>query len=250
MALVAFAGGALAALLAIASRNSAGLRRWLPLCFVAVVALETSVLVGQHWPRINPVHHYPNTEAHAFMVNLGEGDRLAADGMTFYAATTVHWDIRTLTGRAFYPQSWREMLLKLDPEAFDLSQTFSMLDFSSQPQRMQSPILDAMAVRWIAMPLDAPVSGEQLLDVAVSPVAAVATGAAADASATEVTVPAGQPVSVTAEARPVRAVGIRLADSLTVADTVARVQITITADDGATRTAFRALRGHLPAGSY
>lgn len=200
----------------------------------AVVAIEALFFVGPFWPRISNDRFYPVTPTHEFLAdNVGE-ERVALSGLTLYPGTTGHYDLRTLTGHSFHWPTWRELLEAVDPGAMSASTTFSFTSFR-EVARMQSPILDRLAVRYVVVPVAAPQVGA--FDDQPPPTGAIQLAA-------------GERIEFEVPARPLRAVIVDLVTPGIVDGASPQLVVEVTGPDGVTVRGARAFRRGLTAGGH
>jgi len=232
---VAVAG--LAALIIIGAvlfRHRSSLRQFLPVVVAGVAAVEILLFVGPFWPNEVPERHYPTTPAHEFLALEANGDRIAAHDLAFYSGTTTHYGIRTVTGHVFHQPTWRDLLVAVDPEAFDRSYTFSFLEFLDV-NRLRSPVLDRMSVRWLVTQVDFPLPGTPFV--------------LSDGRSARELGPEGR-LEVTVDSRPLRGIELHLVEDFSTTDLAGRLRVEIVGPDGSVRTGRRHARGFLPAGSH
>lgn len=137
-------------------RNRLGF--WLGPLAIAVLSAEVLFFVIPFWPRIDTERVIPETTTHAYLIdNIGRG-RVVNDGLTLYTGTTGYFGLRTVTGHIFHDDTWREMLLAVDPGAFNATRTFSFINLS-RPGTLQSPVLDRLGASHAVVTLDAAVPG-------------------------------------------------------------------------------------------
>jgi hypothetical protein len=109
--------------------------------------------------------------------------------------TSTFYGLRSLTSNAFYPPTWAEALREIDGDAFATSPLTPVLD--ATPAAAGSPIMDRLAVRYFAVPPEAPVFGS------VAKPRAFGAG--------PVLLEPGQMVEGSAAAGPIRAVTLQVA---------------------------------------
>jgi hypothetical protein len=187
------AGGLTAAGVVWSGRAGARGRRVIVWAVPVLVAVEALAFAVPFWPRIPVSEFYPTTSTHRFLLeHIGE-DRVASGGVALSPGTTTYYGLRALTAHTFDEPSWRDLLLAVDPTAFDKSPTFPTLGSSSEVAT--SPILDRMAVRYFVTAPDSGVLGDV---VTVSkPVGTV-------------TMQAGSTLTATIPRGPIRAVVVHL----------------------------------------
>ena len=210
------------------------LKVFLPVVVAGVAAIEILLFVSPFWPNEVPERHYPQTPAHDFLATEASGDRIATHDLAFYAGTTTHYGIRTVTGHVFHQPTWRDLLVAVDPEALNRSYTFSFLEFLDVG-RLKSTILDRMAVGWLVTQVDFPLPG---------------TPFELSQGNTVTRVDPGDPLVVAVESQPVRGVEIEIAEDVVTTDLAARLRVEIIGPDGSVRIGRRHVRGFLPAGRH
>ena len=117
---------------------------------VAVVALAaiTGAQVisanAYYWPVSDLDQFYPQTPGISAAVAQTEDGRALLGG-TFPGSTAAAYGMRTVTGHAFPAESWREMLLTLDPEAYK-GATNPRVEFQLSDGSLNNPLYDRLAV--------------------------------------------------------------------------------------------------------
>ena len=147
--------------------------------------------------------------------------------MAFYSGTTTHYGIRTVTGHVFHQPTWRDLLVAIDPEAFDRSYTFSFLEFLDV-NRLRSPVLDRMSVRWLVTQVDFPLPGTPVM--------------LSDGRSARELDPDGR-LEVTVDSRPLRGIELHLVEDFSTTDLAGRLRVEIVGPDGSVRTGRRHVRG-------
>jgi len=217
---------------ALAFRSKLG--EFLPVVVTCVAAVEILIFVTPFWPSEAVERHYPTTPAHEFLAEQAVGDRIATHDLAFYAGTTTHYGIRTVTGHVFHQPTWRDLLVAIDPEAFDRSYTFSFLEFFDV-SRLESSVLDRMAVRWLVTQVDFPLPGSPFV---------MSDGTAVS------TLEQGAVLRLAVESQPIRGVELEVVEDFITSDLAGRLRVEIVAPDGTVRTGRRHVRGFLPAGRH
>ena len=218
----------------IAARGRGQLKQLLPVVVAGVAAVEILFFVSPFWPSEVPERHYPMTPAHEFLMTEAVGDRVATHDLAFYAGTTTHYGIRTVTGHVFHQPTWRDLLVAIDPEALDRSYTFSFLEFLDV-NRLRSAVLDRMAVRWLVTQVDFPLPGTSFRLSEGSDVTRIA---------------AGDPLTVVVESRPIRGIEFEITEDVVTTDLAARLRVEIVGPDEEVRIGRRHIRGFLPSGRH
>ncbi|MGH2662612.1 MAG: YfhO family protein [Actinomycetota bacterium] len=123
-----------------------------------LVAIEVLAFTLPAWPRIPREQFYPTTSVHHFLAeNLGH-DRLVPEGRTFFPGSAPFYGLRSVTGHVFYEDTWKELLLAVDPRSFEPSPTHPALSWRSDIAT--SPILDRLSARYFVVSPAAPMLGE------------------------------------------------------------------------------------------
>lgn len=125
-----------------------------------LVAVEILAFARPYWPRVSLEQFYPSTATHRYLQSELGPDRLAAAGLTLYPGTTTFYGLRSVTSHSFHSPNWADLLLRLDPSAFDQSPTFSFL--SPTASVATSPILDRLAARFFVTAPEHPVFGRRV----------------------------------------------------------------------------------------
>ena len=154
--------------------------------FAILFGIEALAFAWHFWPHADKAEFYPTTPAHRFLQRSLGHDRAAMAVGAMYPGATTYFGIRSLTSNSTLPQAetWRTMTLAAEPEAFDLSPVFPMLDASTSVAT--SPILDRLGTRYFVTsqgdaiigrsePVSAP-SGEVVLGAGGERVFAVPPG--------------------------------------------------------------------------
>ena len=233
-AVVIAVGAAAVVIGCIVARGRGQLKQLLPVVVAGVAAVEILFFVSPFWPSEVPERHYPMTPAHEFLMTEAVGDRVATHDLAFYAGTTTHYGIRTVTGHVFHQPTWRDLLVAIDPEALDRSYTFSFLEFLDV-NRLRSAVLDRMAVRWLVTQVDFPLPGTSFRLSEGSDVTRIA---------------AGDPLTVVVESRPIRGIEFEITEDVVTTDLAARLRVEIVGPDEEVRIGRRHIRGFLPSGRH
>ena len=233
---VAIAVGAAScvALLAYGARRNNAWSRFSSVFIALIASAEILLFVLPFWPRIDSDKHYPNTPAHEFLAANANGDRIAAHDLAFYTGTTTYYEIRTLTGHTFHPPTWSDLLEAVDPLALTRSPTFSFIEFLDV-QRLNSAILDRLAVRWLVTQVDFPIIGEPFAGPEI-------TGSQK--------VEPKEALSTVIASRPIRGIEITATEDLYTTDLAARLQVEILSSNGDVISSGRHVRGLLPKGRH
>ena len=197
------------ALLAYGARRNYAWSRFSPVFIALIASAEILLFVLPFWPRIDSDKHYPNTPAHEFLAANANGDRIAAHDLAFYTGTTTYYEIRTLTGHTFHPPTWSDLLEAVDPLALTRSPTFSFIEFLDV-QRLNSAILDRLAVRWLVTQVDFPIIGEPF--------------AGPEITGSQTAVEPRTALSTVVASRPIRGIEITATEDLHTTDLAARLR--------------------------
>lgn len=234
LAVLLAVGASAVVITAVVLQRKGYLQKIFPVLVAGVAAIEILFFVSPFWPQEFPERHYPETPAHDFLRENAGDERIATHDLAFYPGTTTHYGIRTLTGHVFHQPTWRDMLVAIDPEAFDRSYTFSFLEFMDV-NRLDSPVLDRMAVKWLVTQVDFPLPGSPFVMNTEDFESSMAPGNSFVASMT---------------ARPLRGIEIELTEDLYTSDTKGRLRVEVVAPDGSVTTGRRHVRGFLPKGKH
>ncbi len=143
-------GAAIVLGVVVASGYLHGTRRTVVLSLVPVVVLaQAMAVVLPFWPRIPRSQFYPVTATHRFLqAHLGH-ERFATVGLAMEPGSSTYYGLRSATGHAFTEEGWRNLLLTAGgPHTFP-SPTYSTLPSDVGLDRLSSPILDLLAVRYV-----------------------------------------------------------------------------------------------------
>ena len=124
-----------------------------------VVAIEIALFAVPFWPQVDRDTFYPTTATHEFLAINLDGERVAASDVALYPSTTTYYGIRSVTGHAFAPRTWKEALVTVDPDALRFSETFTTLRTS--PEIARSPMLDRLGARYFVAPAQVPLLGAE-----------------------------------------------------------------------------------------
>jgi hypothetical protein len=123
--------------------------RWVGAAVLAaVVAIPAVEFAGPLMPQEDRATLYPETDGTRFLAENVGNDRILAEGHTFYGNTSMLYGVRSVGGHVFFAPTWKEMLRKADPNAFDNSPT--LVHLAGDPATAASPVYDRMGVRWLA----------------------------------------------------------------------------------------------------
>ena len=145
--------GALVVLLHALGRGSS---RTVGLSLLTLALVQSAAFAWQFWPHVEPDRFLPETEAHRMLATVQGHDRVGSHHHALGSGISSYFGLRTATGRGFHSPQWRELLERAD--ALMLSSTFSVLRLDTD-QALQSPVLDRMAVRYVALPYSVPPPG-------------------------------------------------------------------------------------------
>lgn len=137
----------------VVSMPSTNRRRWLrvgALALVpAVVLVESLVFARGFWPRQDRRLFYPVTSVQRYIAARdGDGARYAATGNTMFPGTNVYYGLATPNGHGFTDPRWMDLLRTVDPTVMK-TPTFTQFRSRLPVQRVDSPILDRLGVRWM-----------------------------------------------------------------------------------------------------
>lgn len=123
-----------------------------------LVAVEAVAAVAPYWPAGDPDDLYPATTTTDFLAdNLGN-ERFAASDRTLLPNSNKEYGLRSLTGRSFYENEWGDLLNALNVEQVGTRTTSSIHQLPVE--RVTSPILDRLGVRYYVADSRHPVYGE------------------------------------------------------------------------------------------
>ena len=222
--LPAWLGLATLVLVVTATFGSRWLVRVAALVIPAIIMAQGALFFHTFLPGDRPSDFYPNTPAHQYLEkNLGS-QRFVGSNLVLYPSTGLYYGLRSPTGHAFHQQSWRDLLVAVNPKAM-LTPTFSDLTFKTPSAAGNSPILDRMGVEYVAFAPGIP------------------SGIVAALPATTSTVPAsGTSAQCTVAPGPVRGVTVRFATAATAAANQS-ISVQVTASDGKQTVVSRRLLG-------
>jgi hypothetical protein len=123
-------------------------------CLLVVEALALAVPL---LPNESRDTLYPETGATRFLQDNVGHDRVGVEGRSFYGNSPMLFGFRTPTGHAFHADTWKEMLLAADDQAFASSPSFSTL--RGELDVVRSPVLDRLGVTWFATTPERPPFG-------------------------------------------------------------------------------------------
>lgn len=102
------------------------------------------------WPKGPPEYFYPTTPSHDFLAaNLGH-DRYMTVDWTMFPGTSSAYELRAANGHTFHTVEWKDLLRAADPDVMT-TPTFSTLKGDNLEQALASPVLDRLAVRFVAL---------------------------------------------------------------------------------------------------
>ncbi|RPF25906.1 hypothetical protein [Georgenia muralis] len=110
-----------------------------------LVAVEGIVFAGAFWPRVDPGQLYRPTATDAFLEAELGSERLVGVHSAYWGGAGQVNGLRSLSGHAFVPPSWRDLLLEADPAMFASSPTYHSL---SSLTALESSVLDRLSVRF------------------------------------------------------------------------------------------------------
>lgn len=148
--------------LAVATRRIAAderIRSVLLGALVVLVLVESVTFVRSYWPHTDRDAFYPETSVHEYLAARdGNGERYAATGFTMFPGTNVYYGLSTPNGHGFTQKPWMELLKTVDPTV-QRTPTFTAFASGLAIERVNSPILDRLAVRWLVTDPREPVYG-------------------------------------------------------------------------------------------
>ena len=154
--------GAAALVVVVAMRSSRSVLRTTAMgAIVGLLMIESLSFAVPLLPNEDRATLYPETPGIRFLEDEVAGQRIAAEGRTFFGNATMLFGVRNVGVHAFLEPSWKEMLLAADPLSYELSDTF--LTLHGEPETVGSPALDRLAARWwVGTPDHAPLGTQQL----------------------------------------------------------------------------------------
>jgi hypothetical protein len=121
------------------------------------IAAEALAFTLPQWSRVPRDQFYPSSSVHRFLKeNLGH-DRLVPEGRSLFPGSTTFYGLRSVTGHVFYEDTWKELLLAVDPRAFDPSPTHPAIGWDADIAA--SPILDRLSARYFVVAPSATIPG-------------------------------------------------------------------------------------------
>lgn len=130
----------------------------------AAIALLPVLLISQAlpwvhrwWPQNDPDLFFPRTAVHDRLERVIGHERMASQGNVPLTGTSRAYGLRTMDGRAFVPDRWRDLMTAISPAVFK-TRTYSTLPAGREV--LDSPILDRLAVRYVVTSPDNPPYGE------------------------------------------------------------------------------------------
>ena len=154
---IAGAGVVVAALVVTAARW----RTVVMATLVVVVAAGSIVSMNYFYTLSDRDTFYPDLAVVAAVQQEAGDDRMVSLG-GFLGSSASAYELRSATGHVFYPPSWKELLVTLDPEAFTgpgTSPTNPVLHLDPATGIMRNPLLDRMSVSAVYLPTSRAIPG-------------------------------------------------------------------------------------------
>ena len=123
-----------------------------------LVGAEAVGAIRPYWPTGDPDDLYAETSTTDFLIDHLGNDRYVSTDFTLLPSANRVYGVRALTGRTFYENTWGDLLAAIDDKRLGVrsSSVVSYLPVD----RVQSPILDRLAVRYYVTETGNPVYGE------------------------------------------------------------------------------------------
>ena len=149
--LVLGGGGVLLVTAAFVWFNRRAVRTALVAALICLTAVQSAVAMAYFYPLVDESTFYPDLPVIDATAHQVGGDRMLSIG-GFPGSTASAYDIRSVTGHSFYPPTYAELLLTLDPEAFSKrgrSVTNPGLGLTPESGKLNNPLLDRMSVNTV-----------------------------------------------------------------------------------------------------
>jgi hypothetical protein len=160
-----------------------------------IVVIESVTFAHGFWPHTPRNEFYPDTSVHDFLAAHDHGGaRYMGTGFAMFPGVNVYYDLSTPNGHVFTPPTWMDLLKTVDPTVAK-TQTFTEFSPGLSTERLDSPILDRLAVRYVVTDPRDPIYG-----VATNPGALTGTMPLAAHHAVSAPLPSG----------PLRGIGVVL----------------------------------------
>lgn len=117
---------------------------------ITVMAVPSLLIVRAWWPHSKPESYYAPAEAFTYLQeNLGDDRFVALGGALPTGASTVY-KTRDVLGHAFMTGRWKDMLQQVYPDVL-VTPTYPSIPSGLLKEVIDSPILDRLAVRYVAV---------------------------------------------------------------------------------------------------
>ena len=143
----------------------AGRRRWTATAalvgVIALLTVQSSTSVSYFWPLSNTSDFYPENPVIEAAQAQSTDQRILTVG-TFIGSTASAYGLRTVTGHAFQPQTWTDLLTALDPAAYrgaGRTVTNPTLSLSLTGNTLRNPLLDRLAANTVVAAREVQVPG-------------------------------------------------------------------------------------------
>jgi hypothetical protein len=123
-----------------------------------IVVVEAVAAIASYWPTGNPDDLYAPTATSDFLQTHVGSDRYASAYSTLFVNSNRVFGLRTVTGRGFYEDEWGDLIDEINDAQVGI-RTLSVID-PLPADRVQSPVLDRLAVRYYMTNPVQPVYGE------------------------------------------------------------------------------------------
>ena len=171
---------------------------------IAIIAVGVQAIAATnfYWPTGNRSDFYASAGAITYLQkNLGH-DRIGTLGYAIRPNITSYYGLRTLNGHAFTPKQMKDLLLAIDPSAFQGGPTYSLFTPVAS-NVINTPGLGRLGVRYMVGDVDAVVPGTTR-----NPLALIGAADPLPASAAAKPLTAGTAVSVPLSGGALRGVDI------------------------------------------
>lgn len=126
------------------------------LVLAIIVAVQGAAFARGFWPRDPNRSYYPSTPTTRLLTARLGDYRVTGDAGALRSGTGTYYQLAQATGHAFTTPEWSDLLAAVTPSAA-LTPTFSQLRLDDRS--VDSPVLDAMSVRYVVRADDDAVLG-------------------------------------------------------------------------------------------
>jgi Bacterial membrane protein YfhO len=123
-----------------------------------LVGAEAVGAIAPYWPTGDPDDLYPQTSTTDFLIEHVGDERYASTDVTLLPSSNRVYDFRSLTGRVFHEDAWGDLINAVNVRPYGPRSAALLRHLP--PERMPSPILDRLAVRYYVTDATYPVYGE------------------------------------------------------------------------------------------